>query len=435
MGYRLTSAQTTDGTQPGGIVHVNGEQTPPVGSPRYSRRVADSVSRAQARRIALAAQGFGVPRPASVGTRQLNLAVQRLGLLQLDSVNVFERSHYLPLFARLGAYDKSLLDRLTFAPKAPYVETWAHVASVIPLETWPLWRWKMRSTKAKDLAKPGGWPAQNLAMLDWLRAELAATGPITAGNIEHDANKSTGAWWGWSDVKLGLEYLFLWGEVVSAGRTNFERTYALTEQVIPRAIIETDVDEATARKQLLSWGARAHGIGTVGDFADYYRLALTPSVSITQELVDEGVLRPVEVEGWKKPAYLHRDARIPRRVDATALLSPFDPVVWERDRALRLFDFHYRIEIYTPEPKRVFGYYTLPLLVGDDVVGRIDLKSDRQNRALRVQSAWLEPGAPAGVEERVVPLLQEIRAWQGLDEVVVAGRGDFSPAIARALEG
>jgi len=393
----------------------------------------DSLSLAQARRIALAAQGFGRPKPAVVGTRQLNNLIHKLGLLQIDSVNVFERSHYLPVFARLGAYDKALLDRLTFSGRAQYVETWAHVASIVPLETWPLWRWKMQAFKAKHLSDPKHWASSNGAMLDWLRAELASTGPITAGKIEHDANKSKGSWWGWSDVKLGLEYLFLWGEVVSAGRKNFERSYALASQVLPQSLIDTEVDEHTARKQLMIWAAQAHGIGTVSDLADYYRLGLTPSVPIVQELVDEGVLLPVTVAGWKKQAYLHHEARIPRRIEATALLSPFDPVVWERDRALRLFDFHYRIEIYTPEPKRMYGYYTLPLLVDDNVVGRIDLKSDRQNSTLRVQSAWLEPGAPEGLEERVVEHLHEIRAWQGLEDLAVAGRGDFSPALVGAL--
>jgi uncharacterized protein YcaQ len=395
--------------------------------------VADTLSRAQARRIALAAQGFGQPKPSTVGTRQLNLLVQRLGLLQVDSVNVFERSHYLPVFARLGAYDKAALDRLTFGPRAKYVETWAHVASIVPLETWPLWRWKMRAFKNKHLNDPKHWASSNGPMLDWLRAELTTTGPISAGKIEHDANRSKGSWWGWSDVKLGLEYLFLWGEVVPAGRKNFERLYGLAEHVLPAELLDHEVSERDAHKQLLTWAAQAHGLGTVGDLADYYRLAKIPSKVLLEELAEEGELRRVSVDGWGKPAYLHRDARIPRRIEATALLSPFDPVVWERERALRLFDFHYRIEIYTPEPKRVYGYYTLPLLVDDDVVGRIDLKSDRQSRTLRVQSAWLEPGAPSGIEDRVVAHLDEIRAWQGLDDIAVAGKGDFSATIAGAL--
>ncbi|TBN57405.1 winged helix-turn-helix domain-containing protein [Glaciihabitans arcticus] len=395
--------------------------------------MVDFVSPAQARRIALSAQGFGVAPPPSVGTRQINSLVRRMGLLQVDSVNVFERSHYLPVFARLGAYDKALLDRLTFGAKAQYVETWGHVASIVPLETWPLWRWKMRAFKAKHLGTPDHWTTQNGPMLDWLRGELAATGPIAASRIEHDANKSKGAWWGWSDVKLGLEYLFLWGEVVPAGRKNFERIYGLAEQVLPRELLDIEVSERDAHKQLLSLAAQHHGIGTLGDLADYYRLKKTPAKAVAQELIDEGELLPVTVDGWGKPAFLHRDARIPRRLEATALLSPFDPVVWERDRALRMFDFHYRIEIYTPEPKRIYGYYTLPLLIDDRVVGRIDLKNDRQNRVLRVQSAWLEPGAPAGVEQRVVPLLESIRDWQGLDSISVVDRGDFAPALRGVL--
>lgn len=359
--------------------------------------------------------------------------VRKLGLLQIDSVNVFERSHYLPVFARLGAFDKILLDNLTFGPRARFTEYWAHEAALIPLEHWPLWRFKMRQLKAKRLGNPDSWASNNGAMLDWLRAELASTGPISANKIEHDANTRTGAWWGWSDVKLGLEYLFEWGEVVSAGRRNFQRLYGLAEHVVPRDILETEVDEHSARKQLLSWAAEAHGVGSVRDFSDYYRLLATTSKPIIAELVDEGVLTPVAIEGIARPSFLHRDARIPRRIDATALLSPFDPVVWERGRALDLFDFHYRIEIYTPEAKRTYGYYTLPLLIDDRIVGRVDLKSDRQARELRVQSAWLEPDAPALVEQRVEPLLRDIAAWQGLESVRVVDRGNFAAALASAV--
>ena len=392
-----------------------------------------SVSPALARRIALAAQGFGSRPAGTVGTRQLNTLVQRLGLLQIDSVNVFERSHYLPVFARLGSYDKALLDRLTFGPRPRYVETWAHEASIIPVESWPLWRWRMRERRSKDLAKPGGWAAANTEMLDWLRAELAAKGPLAASAIEHDANRRSGAWWGWSDVKLGLEYLFRWGEVVPASRRNFERIYGLAAQVLPSGILDVEIDSATARRQLLALSARAHGIGTASDLADYYRLPFTSSKPLIADLVDDGELVPVEVAGWGKPAYLHREARMPRRIETAALLSPFDPVVWARERALRMFDFHYRIEIYTPAEKRIYGYYTLPLLVDDRIVGRIDLKNDRQNRLLRVQSAWREPHAPTGIEQRVVPVLEEIRGWQGLDTIEVADRGDLASDLRAAL--
>ena len=398
-----------------------------------------TLSAAQARRIALAAQGFGRPKPHSVGTRQLGDALHRLGVLQLDSVNVFERSHYLPLFARLGAYNKADLDRLTFGRKARYTEYWAHVAALIPLETWPLWRWKMREHRDKWVADPSSWVSVNHEMLDWLRAELAAKGPRMAGKLEHETgSQRRSGWWEWSAVKTGLEYLFYMGEVVSAGRTRFERTYALVEQVISADLLEVEIDKHDAVRQLLIAAAAAHGVGTVRDLADYFRLPQTYATAILAELVDEDALLPVTVAGWDRggrplKAYLHPDARIPRRIETVALLSPFDPVVWERDRALRIFDFHYRIEIYTPAPKRIYGYYTLPVLVDDHIVGRIDLKSDRQNRVLRVQSAWHENGQPRGYEGRLAVLLRETAAWQGLETIEVMGRGDLAPAIAAEL--
>ena len=402
-------------------------------------RAIETLSAAQARRIALAAQGFGRPKPQTVGTRQLNDALHRLGVLQLDSVNVFERSHYLPLFARLGAYDKADLDRLTFSRKAKYIEYWAHVAALVPLETWPLWRWKMDEYRTKWMSDPAHWVSQNPDMLNWLRAELAARGPQQAGKIEHETgSKRKGGWWEWSDVKTGLEYLFFLGEVVSAGRNRFERTYALAEQVVPRPLLDARVDKHDAVRQLLLDSATAYGVGTVSDLADYFRLPQTYAAGILTELVDEGALLPVTVKGWERggrplKAYLHPDARIPRRIETEALLSPFDPVVWERGRALRMFDFHYRIEIYTPEPKRIYGYYTLPVLVDDRIVARIDLKSDRQHGVLRVQSAWHEPGEAHGYETRVAELLRRTADWQGLGGVEVRDRGDLADAISVEL--
>jgi len=202
---------------------------------------------------------------------------------------------------------------------------------------------------------------------------------------------------------------------------------------VPAEVLATTVAEPDAVRALIALGARAHGIGTLADIADYYRIKQAPAKAAVADLVDSGELLPVAVEGWKQPAYLHRDARIPRRVEAAALLSPFDPVVWFRPRAERLFDFHYRIEIYTPAHKRVFGYYSLPVLVDDRIVGRIDLKSDRQNRVLRVQSAWREAGAPASVEQRIAPLIENARVWQGLDRIEVVDRGDLARALAGAL--
>ena len=398
----------------------------------------EKLSAAQARRIALAAQGFGRERPSTVGIRQLDAAVQRMGILQLDSVNVFERSHYLPLFARLGAYDKADLDRLTFGRRARYTEYWAHVAALVPLSIWPLWRWRMREYREKWEQDPDSWVNANRKLLDWLVAELAAKGPLAASDIEHESNQRRGTWWGWSDVKEGLERLFYMGDVVTGGRTRFERTYALPEQVLSAELLGTEVPDRDAKRQLLLLAARAHGIGTVSDLADYYRFKKTSAAPILADLAAEGKLIPVTVKGWERGgrsllAYLHPEARVPRRIESIALLSPFDPVVWERERALRMFDFHYRIEIYTPAPKRIYGYYTLPLLVDDRIVGRVDLKSDRQNGALRVQSAWHENGQPTGYEGRLAGLLRETAAWQGLDSVEVMGRGDLAHAVAAEL--
>ncbi|MFT4285396.1 MAG: crosslink repair DNA glycosylase YcaQ family protein [Protaetiibacter sp.] len=393
--------------------------------------MADSISPAAARRITLAAQGFGRARPEAVGTRQLNLLIERIGLLQLDSVNVLERSHYLPVFARLGAYDKTLLDRLTFAKRGPYREYWAHEAALIPLEEWPLFRFRMQDYRDYFEGAGDPWLAAHADTLAWLRVELAEKGPLPASKIERDANAPRrGSWWEWDEVKRGLERMFRVGEVVSAGRAGFERTYALPEQVMPAGLWEREVPREEAVHRLMERSARAYGIGTLSDLADYYRLKTADAKPALARLVDEGVVRPVTVPGWTKQAYLHRDARIPRRIETTALLSPFDPVVWERERALRMFGFHYRIEIYTPAPKRVYGYYTLPVLVDDALVGRIDLKNDRKRGVLRVQSAWREEGVPDAVAERIVPALRELAAWQGLGELEVVDRGDLARAVA-----
>lgn len=392
----------------------------------------ESVSAAAARRIALAAQGFGAPRPASVGTRRLNAVLQRLGVLQIDSVNVFERSHYLPLFARLGGYDKALLDRLTLRPKAPYLEYWAHVATFVPRDDWPLWGWRRRAMRAK-YGKPGGWVDAHPEMVAFVLAELAANGPMAASDIEHEENVRRGPWWGLSDVKEALEYLFLFGDVVTAGRKGFERVYALPEHVLPAPLLGAEVPDEDAQRELVRRAIRSHGIGTAKDVADYYRLYVATASRHLEELAEAGEVHRVRVEGWKAPAYLAAGARIPRRIEGTALLSPFDPVVWERDRTERMFGFRYRIEIYTPAPQRVYGYYTLPLLVDDRLVGRIDLKSDRQAGVLRVQSAWREEHAPAEVEQRVIPVLRDIAAWQGLGDVSVADRGDLARPLASAM--
>lgn len=391
-----------------------------------------SLSAAQARRIALAAQGFGRSSAASVGSRQLNLVIARLGLLQLDSVNVFERSHYLPLFSRLGGYDRASLDRLVFSKSAHYLEYWAHEAAIIPMQNWPLFRWRMEAYRAR-YSEQGSWVAENGPMLDWLRAELAERGPTAAREIEHHSGKGAGGWWGWSEVKTGLEWLFRFGEAVSAGRSRFERRYALASTALPSEIYEREVSHSDAIRELLLLSSRAHGIGTLSDLADYYRIRTEPARTAINDLVDAGELVPVTVDGWNKTAFLHREARIPRRIEATALLSPFDPVVWERARAERMFGFHYRIEIYTPKPKRVFGYYTLSLLIDDRLVGRVDLKNDRASGVLRVQSAWTETDSPRDTAARLAVLLHEIVDWQGLERIEVMARGDLAAPVAAEL--
>lgn len=275
-------------------------------------------------------------------------------------------------------------------------------------------------------------------MLAWLLAELAENGPMPASAIEHDANTRSGPWWGWSDVKIGLETLFRWGDVVSGGRRRFERIYALPEQVFSTELLDRAVPAADAHRALIARAARAHGIGTVKDFADYYRLRTEPARTAIDELEESGELIPVQVPGWGRgggvgAAWLHRDARLPRRIDAAAVLSPFDPVVWERARALRIFGFHYRIEIYTPQEKRQFGYYVLPVLLGENIVGRVDLKNDRQAGVLRVQASWVEPGAPVDTAARLAGVLRSTAAWQGLSAIEVVPRGTLAAGLAAEL--
>ena len=399
--------------------------------------MVDVVSPALARRIALAAQGFGRPIPAAPGARALGGVVDRLGLLQIDSVNVFERSHYLPAFSRIGGYDRAALDRLAWGRRGRLVEYWAHQAAFIPRELWPMFEFRREEYRRSGTSEWGGWLSENRRLADWLRAELAANGPMPASAIEHDANERRGPWWGWSDVKRTLEWMFRTGEVVCVDRRRFERVYALPEQALDPALLDAAPAGADQVRTLVERAASALGIATAADLADYWRMK-SAQVRPAVDLVEAGVLLPVEVPGWTTgsrpaPAWLHRDARRPRRIEAAALLSPFDPVVWFRPRAERLFDFHYRIEIYTPEPQRRFGYYSLPVVIDDAVVARVDLKSDRAAGVLRVQSAWAEPHAPAGTAERLVPELRRAADWQGLGEIVVAGRGDLSPAIASAL--
>ena len=400
----------------------------------------DHLRSDQARRLALGAGGFARPHPESIGVRQLTAALDRLAVLQLDSVTVFARSHYLPLFARLGAYDSALLDRLIFGARGRYTEYWAHEAAIIRRDDWPLWHWKREALREKA-SRTSSWVRDNAAMLSWLLDELAAEGPMTVGDVEHEATARRGPWWGWSDVKIGLEHLFAVGDVVSGGRRGFSRVYALPEQVGLGALHAQRVSRQEAQLELVRRSVRALGVGTVSDIADYHRLLIAPTRDALRTLVDAGEVAPVEVEGWARggrplPAFMEVGARIPRRIETTALLSPFDPVVWNRDRALRIFDFSSPTEIYTPAAQRRYGYYSLPVLVDDRLLGRVDLKSDRRAGVLRVQSAWAEPGVPDGaLAERIAPLLRRASAWQGLGEVLVADRGTAAAAVRDALRG
>jgi uncharacterized protein YcaQ len=412
--------------------------------------VTETISLDAARRVALAAQGFHSSRglavsddgpPAGAGLRSIRALVEKLGVLQIDSVNVLERSHYLPVFARLGPYRKDDLDRLTHRPTSGLIEYWGHEATFMPLDSWPLWRWKMAARREKSASDPEHWSHANRPMLDWLLDDLAASGPQPASAVEHEASTRRGPWWGWSDVKQGLEVLFAWGLVVSAGRTSgFERVYALPEQVLPSSILDIDVDRADAVGSLVTRALRATGLGTASDVADYFRLPVTETRHALLELEEAGEALPVVVRDPRgadrsrsQPVWIHRDAHRARRIPRDALLSPFDPVVWTRPRAERLFDFHYRIEIYTPAPRRVYGYYVLPVLLDGRIAARVDLKSDRSTRRLLVQSAWLEPNAPLDAAPRLAALLRSMAAWQGHESISVGSRGDFVDATAAEL--
>lgn len=400
----------------------------------------DTLSAAQARRIALAAQGFTRRRPtAVVSSRHVHRVMQHLGVLQIDSVNVFARSHYMPLFARLGAYDPALLDRVFLSRTTHYVEYLAHEAAFVPVADWSLWRFRMEAFRDRWVADPESWLNSNARTLSWVKDELRGRGPLRPAQLRADAPRERGSWWDWDDVKLALEHLWRVGEVAISGRKGFERHYALEEQVIPAEVRDRVIDREDAITELVRRAARSTGVATENDLADYYRLRDRAAVRrAISALVDQGELQPVRVRGWERggtetPAWLHRDAVLPRRVEATAILTPFDPVVWFRERALRAFEVDYRIEIYVPAAKRRYGYYSLPVLVGDRIVARIDLKADRASSSLLVQSAWWEPHSRPEDAERIAAEVALAASWQGLETISVSGWGDATDAVAAAL--
>ncbi len=379
------------------------------------------ISAKDARRIALAAQGFRAHRPDQPTAAHVRRVADRLGLFQIDSVNVLTRAHYLPAFSRLGSYDRALLECDSWGHKRRrrFFEYWAHEASLLPIDLHPLLRWRMARAERGEI---GYRALRRLATegqreVDAILARIANEGPLAAADFEKGASKS--GWWEWSPTKHVLEYLFWAGRITtSTRRGSFARVYDLTERVIPQTVLDLPTpDAASAQRALAERSARALGIATAADIRDYYRLKPGEADHAIADLAEDGVLVPTKVRGWNVKAWMHRDARSPRSVGGAALLAPFDPLVWERGRAERLFDFRYRIEIYVPQERRTHGYYVLPFLLDEALVARVDLKSDRKAGVLRALRVTVEPGAPAETVERLKAELDEMAGWLGLGAV------------------
>ncbi|MBV9485417.1 MAG: YcaQ family DNA glycosylase [Frankiaceae bacterium] len=397
-----------------------------------------SLSIAQARRLAIGAQGLTGTRATSEPTRRhLRKALSHTGLFQIDSVNVLARAHYLPAYSRIGPYDVSVLDRMAFKHREMF-EYWGHEAALLPVELHPLMRprmayWESRLTTWSELQRV---LKERPGYVDAVYQDVVDRGPVSAGEVAEDQKRGTANWgWNWTDAKIALEYLFYVGRITTSSRRNFERLYDIPERVIPAQILALPTpDEHEAQRQLLLLAAKSHGVGTLGDLADYYRLRNPAARPRLAELVEDGRLEEVEVRGWSQPAYTLPGAKIPRRVAGRALLVPFDPLIWERDRTERLFDFHYRIEIYVPARKRKYGYYVLPFLLSDALVARVDLKADRALGVLRVQAAWAEPGAPGETAAELAAELVLMAQWLGLGDVVVEPKGDLAASLTIAMK-
>lgn len=398
-----------------------------------------SLSLAEARRVALAAQQFvpavATPKRASA----IGKIVRRLGAVQIDSVNVLVRSHYLPLYSRCGPYAVELLDRAAYENGARALfEYWGHEASLLPVELYPLFRWRMERARSGE----GTWrrlrryATEHKPLVTAALAQIRERGPLGASELA-DCGKSQGSWWGWSQGKEILEWLFWIGEVTTARRRNFERLYDLTERVLPEHVRAAGVPpKEQAQRELVALAAGALGVATARDLRDYFRLPVEEAALRVDELVEEGTLRPIAVEGWKQQAYLHASAQCPRKVHVSALLSPFDSLIWERQRTERLFGFHFRLEIYTPIHKRQHGYYVLPFLLGERLVGRVDLKSNRQRARLEVRGGSVEEGVR--VDRVVEPLARELgqlARWLGLERFeATSRRGELMRALRAAAK-
>jgi hypothetical protein len=396
---------------------------------------------AQARRVAVAAQGFREPRPSGPVTREhLRRLIGRIQVLQLDSVSVAVRAHYAPMFSRLGPYDRDLLDAAAWSHSARsprlLVEYWAHEAALMAVEDWPLLRWRMREYTG------GRWGVdvveKNPRLVDDVVTAVAELGPSTAGQIEahleSGIRRGKGTWWNRSDTKWVAEALFASGVLTTAHRIGFARHYDLVERVLPAEVVEREVDDAEAVRALTLRAATALGVATEADIRDYFRLRPDQSKPAVADLVAARELEPTEVDGWTAPAYLRAGQPVPRADRGTALLCPFDPLIFFRPRIERLLWFHYRIEIYTPAAKRQYGYYVWPLLLDGELVARVDLKADRPGGVLQVIGAFAEPGQDARrVGAAMAGELQTMAGWLGLGTVAVGERGDLARPLRRAL--
>ena len=399
------------------------------------------LSAAQARRVAVSAQGFAETAPSGPVTRaHLRRLIGRIQVLQLDSVSVAVRAHYAPMFSRLGPYDRDLLDAAAWSHSARsprlLVEYWAHEAALIAIEDWPLLRWRMREYTG------GRWGVEvvekNPRLADDVVSAVAELGPSTAGQIEahleSGIKRGKGTWWNRSDTKWVAEALFASGVLTTAHRTGFARHYDLVERVLPAEVVAREIDDGEAVRELTLRAATALGVATEADIRDYFRLRPDQSKPAVADLVAARELEPTDVDGWTAPAYLRSGQPVPRTDRGTALLCPFDPLIFFRPRIERLFGFHYRIEIYTPAAKRQYGYYVWPLLLDGELVARVDLKADRSAGVLQVIGAFVEPGQDVRrVAAALAVQLQTMAEWLGLGTVAVGERGDLTGALRRAL--